>query len=89
MVANEIANIQLTPPLILKNTQALTAKLKPKASEMYSNVLAFGICERPPDGCDCVPAVTADAALLATWVAAKAKNRNIKVPRNSPTMAMK
>jgi hypothetical protein len=26
------------PPLILKNTQALTIRLKPKQSEMYNNV---------------------------------------------------
>lgn len=32
----------LTPPVMRKNTQALTARLNPKASEMYSSVLAFG-----------------------------------------------
>ena len=30
------------PPLIRKNTQTFTAKLKPKTSEIYSNTGAFG-----------------------------------------------
>jgi len=75
----------LTPPLIRKKTQALHAKLKPKAREMYRRVPVLGAWDKLPS---VPPAVPAEAA-LATCVALKAKKRNRKVPANSPAMAMK
>lgn len=72
------------PPLILKKTHALTARLKPNAKLIYSRILVLGTCVRDPSA---VPAP--DAAAFATCVAEKAKNRNRKVPMNSPTIATK
>lgn len=66
-----------SPPETRKKTHALTARLKPKANEMYRSVLALGTCDRPPSD-DPDPA----AAALATWVAENAKKRNRKVPTN-------
>jgi len=58
-----------------KKIQTLTASEKPKASEMYSSDWrSIGLSPR---------------RLLATCVAANAKNRNRKVPTNSPMQAMK
>lgn len=71
------------PPLTLKNTHALTARLNPNTKLMYSSVLALGIWLKPP--C-CVSAP--EAAALATWVPLKAKKRKRKVPTNSPMKAM-
>ncbi len=72
------------PPLIRKNTQALTARLNPKASAMYISTGAFGTWARPvaPGEAELL-LVTAAAAELATCVAAKAKKRKRKVPQNS------
>lgn len=61
------------PPLMRKKTQALTARLKPNASAMYSRVLGDG---------EVSPA--AEEASLATWVPANAKKRKRNVPTNSP-----
>jgi hypothetical protein len=61
-----------------KKIHTLTHRLKPKASEIYSRLLALG------KAC----AVWA-AIMLATWVAANAKKRNRNVPTNSPVKAMK
>lgn len=60
------------PPVTRKNAQTLTIKLNPNASEMYSKLLVEG---SPP---------ALAGAVLATCVAAKAKNKNRKVPTNSP-----
>lgn len=57
-----------------KKTQTLTASENPKAKEMYS---------RAPMFMGSVP-----SKVLATWVAAKAKNRNRNVPTNSPRQEM-
>lgn len=54
------------PPLMRKKTQAQTARLKPNASEMYSNV--------PIDG-EVPSGLMAASASFATWVPAKAKKR--------------
>ena len=69
------------PPLILKNAHTFTARLKPKANEMYSKFEEFGNCDSE------APSV-GGAAALATCVAAKAMNRNMNVPANSPRKAM-
>lgn len=70
------------PPLILKKTQALTAREKPKHKLMYSNCAGFEPW-----------AIVVDSAPwvweLATWVPVKAKKRKRKVPANSPAIAMK
>lgn len=58
-----------------KKTQAHTARLKPNASEMYSNV--------PIDG-EVPSGLMAASASFATWAPAKAKKRKRNVPRNSP-----
>jgi hypothetical protein len=63
------------PPLMRKKTQTLTASEKPKAREMYrSEPISMGLLAR---------------RLLATCVAAKAKNKKRKVPTNSPAKEMK
>lgn len=59
-------------PVTRENAQAFTIKLNPKASAIYSKLLVDGN-----------PAALA-GAVLATCVAAKAKNKNRKVPTNSP-----
>jgi hypothetical protein len=57
-----------------KKIQTFTASEKPNASEMYSSTAMFmGLVPR---------------RLLATCVAAKAKNRKRKVPTNSPKQEM-
>jgi hypothetical protein len=57
-----------------KKIQTLTASEKPNASEMYNSAPKFmGLFPR---------------RLLATCVAAKAKNRKRKVPTNSPKQEM-
>jgi len=61
------------PPLMRKKTQALTVRLKPNASAMYSRVLADGVFS--PNAVE---------ASLATWVPANAKKRKRNVPTNSP-----
>lgn len=76
--------LSFSPPLIRKKTHAFTARLKPKASEMYSRTLALGTLVKLASS---VAAPAAEA--LATCVALKAKNRNRKVPINSPTIATK
>lgn len=63
------------PPLIRKNTQALTTREKPKASEMKRSLWRSGPEELP------VPEE------FATWVPKKAKKRKRKVPTNSPLTA--
>lgn len=60
-----------------KNTQALTASENPKANEMYSRLAVLGVGAMLPSL----------RAVLATCVAAKAKNRNMNVPTNSPISA--
>jgi hypothetical protein len=62
------------PPLMRKKTQALTARLNPNASEIYKSSEILG--GRPE------PHVL--QSWRATLAAAKAKKRNMKVPRNSP-----
>jgi len=63
------------PPLIRKKTQTVTASEKPNAKEMYSSdPMSMGLVPR---------------RLLATCVAAKAKNRKRKVPTYSPAKEMK
>lgn len=74
----------VSPPLILKKTQALTANENPKARLMYNSTLVLGTCVRDPSLVS-APA----AAALATWVAEKAKNKNRNVPMNSPIIAMR
>jgi hypothetical protein len=69
------------PPLILKNAHALTARLKPKARDMYNRFAEFGYCDR-------VLFSVGGAAALATCVAAKAMKRNMNVPANSPSHAI-
>jgi hypothetical protein len=57
-----------------KKIQTLTAREKPKASEMYRSAARFmGLSPR---------------RLFATCVAAKAKKRKRKVPTNSPKQEM-
>lgn len=56
------------------------ASENPKASAIYIKFEVFG-------NCDNVPLDVGGAAALATWVAEKAMNRNMKVPQNSPIMA--
>lgn len=80
-----LGQVHHQPPLIRKKTQTLTAKLNPKASEIYSNTGIFGTPGSDPSGLTAAPA----AAVLATCVAVNAKNRNMNVPMNSPTMATK
>jgi hypothetical protein len=63
------------PPLIRKNIQALTIKLKPKDRAIYKVV--EGLNELSP------------GVLFAVVVPAKAKNKNMNVPMNSPTRATK
>jgi hypothetical protein len=65
------------PPDTRKNTHALTARLNPKPNAMYVSALALGTWVNPP----LESSPPADDA-LATWVAAKAKKRNKKVPTN-------
>jgi hypothetical protein len=65
------------PPLIRKKTQALTARLKPNASEMYISVPRAGEVVVPSG-------LLAASASFATWAPAKAKKRKRNVPRNSP-----
>ena len=64
------------PPLTRKNTQTLTARENPNASEMYikddMSILRFDAARR----------------LLAVCVAANAKKRNRNVPMNSPKNEM-
>jgi hypothetical protein len=62
------------PPLMRKKTQALTARLNPNASEMYRSSAMVGDA---PNAHSLQP-------WRATLAAAKAKKRNMKVPRNSP-----
>lgn len=69
------------PPLILKNAQTLTAKLKPKAREMYNKFAEFGYWDK-------VLFSVGGAAALATCVAANAIKRNMNVPANSPKNAI-
>lgn len=73
------------PPDIRKNTQTLTMRLKLNTRAMYKRTLG----EKPVAS----PVVVLDselpAPMLATWVPAKAKNRNMVVPTNSPTKATK
>ena len=67
------------PPLMRKNTQTLTARLKPNDRLMYSNTDALAL-----NG----PVVGFAAAIkFATCVPAKAKNKNRNVPTNSPRKA--
>lgn len=65
------------PPEILKNAHTFTASENPNASEMKSKFAESGVCVREPSA-------VAGAAALATWVAANAMNKNMKVPPNSP-----
>ena len=66
-----------SPPLILKNVHAFTASEKPKAKEIY-NTLEISV----------VVVITPELLVVfAICVAAKAKNRNRNVPRNSPKTA--
>lgn len=65
------------PPEILKNAHAFTASENPNASEMKSRLAESGLWVK-------VASAVAGAAALATCVAAKAKNKNMKVPPNSP-----
>lgn len=71
------------PPVMRKKTHAFTASEKPKARLMYSKAEVLGACVKDP----LVPPVL-EVEALATWVAAKAKKRNKKVPVNSPIMAI-
>jgi hypothetical protein len=64
------------PPDILKNAHAFTASENPNASDMKSKLEELGVCVKEPSR-------VAGAAALATWVAANAMNKNIKVPPNS------
>ena len=77
------------PPLIRKNTQALTAKENPKARAMKASAEVFGVCEMPPLPPFAVLLAAFEVAAFATCVAEKAKKRKRKVPQNSPAMAMK
>lgn len=74
-----------SPPLTLKKTQTLTANEKPKARLMYKRVFALGACDNE---CPDVAVPSLSAAAFATCVAAKARNRNMKVPQNSAIVAM-
>jgi hypothetical protein len=63
-----------SPPLTRKKTQTLTAREKPKASEMYiRDWMSIGRLPR---------------RLLAVCVAANPKKRNKNVPMNSPRKEM-
>ena len=68
-----------------KNTHALTASEKPNAKLMYSRADVLGAWVNDPSPPDPASLVAA----LATCVAEKEKKRNMKVPANSPVMAMK
>lgn len=65
------------PPLILKNTRALTASENPKHSAMNSTL--FVVEEEV--------VVAPLPVVLATWVPERAKNRKRNVPTNSPAVA--
>jgi hypothetical protein len=69
------------PPLIRKNTQALTARENPNAKAIYSRVETSGAAGSEP--------AAAAAPALATCAAEKPKNRKRKVPASSPRKAMK
>lgn len=60
------------PPVTLTKAQTFTIRLKPKAKAMYSRLLVEGSF------------AALAGAVLATCVPAKAKNKNKKVPTNSP-----
>lgn len=66
------------PPVMRKKTQAFTASEKPKARAMKSKLDVFGASEA---------VIAPGATKLATCVAEKAKNKNMKVPTNSPIPA--
>ncbi|KAL8731250.1 MAG: hypothetical protein Q9181_004350 [Wetmoreana brouardii] len=68
-----------SPPLILKNTHAFTAKEKPKLKLIYNKEAGSGADDTTASG----------TLVLATWVPEKAKKRKRKVPANSPAMATK
>jgi hypothetical protein len=70
------------PPLIRKNTHALTAREKPKERAMY-----WSCCGLAPVSSTVRPAD--DRIILAVWQPDSAKNRNRTVPTYSPHMAMK
>ena len=69
------------PPLILKNTQAFTARLKPKQRLIYSNWAGL-------DPWAIVVEVVPCVWEFATCVPVKAKKRKRKVPANSPAIAI-
>ena len=71
-----------SPPLILKKTQALTAREKPKHKLMYNNWAGF-----EPWAMVVVSALWVWE--LATCVPVNEKKRKRKVPANSPAIAMK
>lgn len=67
------------PPLILKKTQALTARDIPKQRAMYSNLAGLAARSEAfaPTG----------GAVLTVFVPPKANRRNKNVPTNSPAQA--
>jgi hypothetical protein len=72
------------PPLILKKTQTLTIREKPKTRAMYSSTSGLNPVSDPVvELCEFLPPT------LATCVPANAKNRNMVVPTNSPMAATK
>lgn len=71
-----------SPPLMRKNTQALTARENPKHNDIYNNWAGFEPWAIVVESAPCVWE-------LATWVPVKEKKRKRKVPANSPAMAMK
>ena len=72
-----------SPPLIRKNTQALTASEKPKDRLIYRSSAGFFCCTVVTT---VVPMFVFEE-MLATCVPAKAKNRKDIVPTNSPITA--
>lgn len=70
------------PPLTLKNTQTLTIKLSPNAKLIYAIWSRLGAPAAPTRG-------RLSVFAFAVCTAAKEKNKNRKVPVNSPIMATK
>lgn len=73
------------PPEIRKNTQTLTIRLNPNDREMYSNTIGL----KPVSALVVELFTPLPAPMFATCVPAKAKNKNIVVPMNSPSAATK
>lgn len=67
------------PPEMRKKTQMLAASEKPKPRAMKSKSDVFGVSD----------VELLAAAVFATCAAERAKKRNMNVPTNSPSMAMK